>query len=270
MRSAVMWLNRPGTRWAYSVIMSMVAMWRRREPWWIRYRDDRWIHRTRRGAIPWPTAHAPHPSLWDHETVDYFCWDFVPDAGDTVVDVGAGIGTEVPTWSRLVGPGGRVVAIEAHPGSYERLVALIELNGYPVDPVHAAVTDRAGTVRISDAPNADLNTIMGSEAGFEVAASTLDEVLAATGVERIDLLKMNIEGAERLAIEGMAKMIKSTKHAVIACHDFLGKPDPESELRTRDQVRAFLVENGFTVRQRSGDGRPWVEDYLYATTADVE
>jgi hypothetical protein len=79
---------------------------------------------------------------------------------------------------------------------------------------------------------------------------------------------VNIEGAERLAIHGMAKSIKNTRHAVIACHDFLADREGRSELRTKAEVRAFLVDNDFTVLERPSDRRPWVVDYLYAYAAE--
>jgi FkbM family methyltransferase len=265
LRASLLRLNRSGTRWAYAWIMSVLATWRRRELWWVEYRDGFWLHHTRHVVIPWPDAHAPHPARWDDETLDYFCCEYIPKPGDTVVDVGAGIGSEIPTWVRLTDCNGRIIAIEAHPTSYARLAALVEVNGYNVSLVQAAVADRAGTLTISDVENVDLNTIVGVDLGPQVAALTLDDILAEEGVGRIDLLKMNIEGAERLAVRGMTASIRNTNHAVIACHDFIADAESRPELRTKDAVRRFLIDNGFTVLERTQDGRPWVADYLYAT-----
>jgi FkbM family methyltransferase len=218
-------------------------------------------------VIPWPTPHVPDGLFaeWHDVTVDYFCWAYVPQPGDTVIDVGAGIGSELPTWVTLTGRAGRVVAIEAHPTSFKRLATLTRANGYDVALVQAAVADRNGRVTISDRPEEILNTIVGADDGPQVDALTLDDILVAQGVKRIDFLKMNIEGAERLALKGMAASIKNVRHVVIACHDFLADQEGRPEMRTKDEVRAFLVDNGFAVVERPGDKRPWVSDCLYAT-----
>jgi FkbM family methyltransferase len=250
--------------------MSALTTWRRREPWWLRYRAGLWLHHTRQGVIPWPTPHVPDGLLaaWRDETLDQFCWSYTPKPGDTVVDVGAGIGSEVPTWVGLTGDAGRVIAIEAHPASYERLTALARANGYEVAMVQAAVADRSGTVTISDREDEIMNSILGEAVGPQVEARTLDDILAAHGVNQVDLLKMNIEGAEALAINGMAASIKNVKHAAIACHDFLADQERRPAMRTKAQIRSFLVENGFTVLERPGDSRPWVADCLYASAPE--
>ena len=269
LRTALRRLDRPGTRPVYAAVMSVLTTWRRRELWWLRYRGGLWLHHTRRGVIPWPTPHPPDDLLtgWRDETLDYFCWAYAPKPGDTVVDVGAGIGSEIPTWVELTGGTGRVVAIEAHPTSWKRLAALVKANDYEVALVQAAVADRNGTVTISDRAEEIMNSILGKDVGPRVEARTLDEILATHGVSQVDFLKMNIEGAERLAIAGMTKSIKTVRQAVIACHDFLADQERRPEMRTKDEIRAFLVDNGFTVLERPDDGRPWVVDCLYATAS---
>jgi len=188
-------------------------------------------------------------------------------AGDTVVDVGAGIGSELPTWVELTAPSGQVIAIEAQPTSCRRLATLVELNADDVAVVPEAVADKNGTVTISDRAEEISNTILGQPGGPTVVARTLDEILSAHDVDGVDFLKMNIEGAERIAIAGMGTSIKRVRHAVIVCHDFLADKEGRPELRTKDEVRTFLIDSGFTVRERSDDSRPWVADYLYATAS---
>jgi hypothetical protein len=76
------------------------------------------------------------------------------------------------------------------------------------------------------------------------------------GITRIDLLKMNIEGAEREAIRGVGALLANTHHVCISCHDFLGMP-------TKAEVRQFLTEHGFAVTAREDAREPWTRDYLY-------
>lgn len=203
------------------------------------------------------------PDQLHAETTDAFLWGYGPSAGDVVVDCGAGVGTELLTFCRLVGPDGLVVAIEAHPGSYARLRLFVELNDLRnVVTVHAAVSDRAGTVTISDLPNEQANSIVGVRgAGLEVAADTLDAILARAGVGAVDLLKMNIEGAEGRALAAFAESggLRKVRHAVVACHDFAG-----GEMRTLDAVRRVLEDGGFDLRMRD-DPRRGIANYVYAS-----
>ncbi|HZT15297.1 MAG TPA: FkbM family methyltransferase [Gaiellaceae bacterium] len=263
---ALRWLDRPGARSVYALAASIRETVHSKSPRWLVYRDGLWLHHTRRGVLPWPTTYlAPTLEEWDAQTLDQFCWEYVPGPGDVVVDVGAGIGSEVPTWVRRVGASGRVIAVEAHPGSFARLRALVEANHYrQVTLVHAAISAAGGTVRVTDRPNADLNTIVAADEGAPVPARTLDDVLAALGVDHVDLLKMNIEGAERLAVRGMSESIRRIRHAVVCCHDFLADRGGGDELRTRNDVRRFLAGSGFVVRERRDDPRYWIPDYLYA------
>jgi hypothetical protein len=55
-----------------------------------------------------------------------------------------------------------------------------------------------------------------------VPALDLDTFVEDNRIQSIDLLKMNIEGAEELAILGMSKSAHRIKNIAIACHDFRG------------------------------------------------
>src|SRR4051794_2822301 len=64
--------------------------------------------------------------------------------GDTVIDVGANIGSLTLPMAGLVGPQGRVVAVESHPATFNLLCAHLALNGIEhVRPFNAFVSDVA-------------------------------------------------------------------------------------------------------------------------------
>ena len=50
-----------------------------------------------------------------------YCLRYQPKPGDTVVDVGAGMGDDTLVFSRMVGPSGRVFSFEAHPDTFRCL-----------------------------------------------------------------------------------------------------------------------------------------------------
>ena len=99
---------------------------------------------------------------------------------------------------------------------------------------------------------------------IEVPARRIDTIAAELGIQRIDLLKMNIEGAEQLAIQGIGTLLDNTRHICVSCHDFLADDGGPDELRTKGFVREFLRERGFHVSTRDDAIDPWTRDYLYA------
>src|SRR5436309_804767 len=71
---------------------------------------------------------AAPPAIFTAEAREMFLYAYTPQAGETVFDIGAGIGAETLLFSRLVGRFGCVVSFEAHPRTYERLARLCEVN----------------------------------------------------------------------------------------------------------------------------------------------
>lgn len=254
-------LDARGVRWLGSLLRSVRLSVKGRRVHVVRRRRGVLTYRYPGGI--YTVRGMAGPDQLHAETTDAFLWGYRPGAGDVVVDCGAGVGTELLTFCRLVGPNGMVVAIEAHPGSYARLRLFVELNDLRnVVTVHAAVSDRAGTVTISDLPNEQANTIVAVRgAGLEAPADTLDAILARAGVEAVDLLKMNIEGAEGRALSAFAESggLGRVRHAVVACHDFAG-----AEMRTLGTVSRVLEDAGFNVRMRD-DPRRWIASYVYAS-----
>lgn len=99
-------------------------------------------------------------------------------------------------------------------------------------------------------------------------AQRIDAIAAGLGITSIDLLTMNIEGAERLAIGGLDGIIDNTRHICISSHDFLAEDGGSDQVRTKAVVREFLVDHGFRVLSRDDAEHPWTRDYLYgANTA---
>jgi len=180
------------------------------------------------------------------------------------VDVGAGTGWETLFFSRGVGISGRVISIEAHPKVFRCLSKMSAKNRLEnVTLIHAAVADREGEVRLSDSPEHEANSIIGEVSGIRVPCTTLNHIFQSLELKQVDFLKMNIEGAERLALPGMGAMLQKTKNICISCHDFLANEGGPNELRTKADVIAFLKQNGFVVSLRESDGRCNVRDYVY-------
>jgi hypothetical protein len=57
----------------------------------------------------------------------------------------------------------------------------------------------------------------------------------------------------------MEDIAPGIRHVTIACHDFIGT----EWSRSKDDVIAWLVDHGFTVRERDDAVEPWARDYVY-------
>jgi FkbM family methyltransferase len=262
-------LDRPHRRWLLVLPASLWVSASYRSPCLVYWRDGVWIHRYRGAKIPHAVVgRAAPPAVFTAEARDIFLHEYSPRAGDIVFDVGAGIGAETLLFSRLVGPSGRVVSLEAHPRTYERLARLCEVNRLEnVTALQVAAADVDGEVEISDRDH-HLQNVLVENGGIAVPSRRIDTIARELGFSRIDLLKMNIEGAERRAIKGLEGIVAGMQHVCIGCHDFLADADGPDDLRTKAVVRNFLTENGFRVTSRDEAEDPWTRDYLYGSVSE--
>lgn len=129
----------------------------------------------------------------------------------TVLDIGANIGQ----YSMLFATKARrVIAFEPVPTLAAQLRENIALNklGDTVRVVEAAVSDRNSKVAIyvADDSNSGMASLVSSTTNrtIEVEAITIDSFLTANDVDSVDLIKMDIEGAELYALRGMTMLLR--------------------------------------------------------------
>lgn len=175
--------------------------------------------------------------------------------GNIVIDLGAGTGTESIVFSEMVGSGGKVYAIEAHPETYFSLSHLTNAGGYSnITPVNLAIGDCEGEVMIEDQQAHEKNAIVTEvnkvNSGFKVKMITLDKMVEDFGIRKIDFLKVNIEGAEKYMLDGMLKSVNIIENAAISCHDFL---NPNGAPEIMNAVRDFFELHGFDVMHEPND-----------------
>jgi FkbM family methyltransferase len=143
------------------------------------------------------------------------------EAGDTVIDVGAFIGTVTVPLARKVGPGGRVVSFEPVPEHFALLVENIEQNGVAdqVTPVHALVGRESGTGGFTKA-SWEMSTATttfrpagGTEGAEQLATWRVDDWMEANAGDRrpVRLLKVDVEGMELAVLEGAAGVIDADR-----------------------------------------------------------
>ena len=264
-------LDRPGRRWLLALLGTAFVSLSRRARCRVEFRDGMWLHHYRDAVVPWVVPGGVSPKQLHDSVVDRFAYDYLPAAGDVVVDIGAGFVEEALSFSQLVGATGRVLCFEAHPRAYRGLQAMVEHNNLTnVEAFNVALVAEAQTVHISDDdPLTKGNTVVGQTTGIDVEGKRFDDLAGSLGLPRIDLIKMNIEGAELLALQGMVDSLKNTRHAFIECHDFMADRGYDEAMRTKVAVRAYLESHGFEVKGREDSERDWINDSLYATNVQI-
>jgi hypothetical protein len=95
-----------------------------------------------------------------------------------------------------------------------------------------------------------------------VTGARFDDLAAEEGIDRIDFLKMNIEGAERWALPGCEKALRRARFVCIAAHDFRAERGEGDEFRTLEFVKEFVSAAGFEIVMRD-DPRYYVPYHVH-------
>lgn len=192
---------------------------------------------------------------------------YLPKQGDIVIDVGAGTGEEMMIFSKLVGKTGKVYAFEAHPKTFEALSYNKRLNNLDnVELLNLAISDENGFIKIQDSDNSLANKVSKDvDMGFEVEAITIDSFLKDKDIKEVDFLKVNIEGAEQLLIQGMKESLGIIKNMAISCHDFRYMNEGDIFFKTKKIVTTFLEENNVKYQVRETNN-PLIDDYIYTSS----
>src|SRR5262249_55571510 len=135
-------------------------------------------------------------------------------------DCGANIGiTSLFLATRY--PRAKILSVEPHPENF----ALLKANVAQVPqilPIRACVTGTPqGAVRITADQAAWGNRIVTDARGVLVPAITMDELCNQNGLEKIDLLKLDIEGAEEQVLEN-GTFLARTEHIIVELHGHYG------------------------------------------------
>jgi len=161
-------------------------------------------------------AHLVHEELW---LAVYKCPPVAVRQGDVVVDGGAHIGT----FSRFaLGEGARkVVAFEPDPQNVECLKRNFEeeLGAGRLVVVQKALWSSSGNLDLMRGLNSAQSAVTerGHGLGEPVPATTIDEALKELKLDRVDFIKLDIEGAERQAMAGAADTLRRFAPRMVLC-----------------------------------------------------
>jgi FkbM family methyltransferase len=178
--------------------------------------------------------------------------------GMVVFDVGAGVGELTLLFSRCVGAG-QVHAFEASSRVFERLQTILNTSARPnISAHHLAVTEAEGTTRlyVYDDNHLGWNTraVRPLEAyGInvkpiaveDVAATTIDRYCERNGIDHIDLLKVDVEGAEFQVMMGADRMLREKR---IGCLTFEFGQTTFDMGNNPDEIETHLAHSGYELR----------------------
>jgi FkbM family methyltransferase len=159
-----------------------------------------------------------------HSTNAAYLNGFQPKIGDVIIDAGAYCGLTTCLFSQAVGPGGKVIAVEADPHNFGALISNIgDRRLENVIPLNAAIWREAGVLQFAAEGN------MGSavaEVGprqanlVSVEAVTLAGLCDRYGVDRVDHVKMDIEGAEYEVLLSSRDFVERFRpDFIVECHN---------------------------------------------------
>jgi FkbM family methyltransferase len=158
-------------------------------------------------------SHILRFGVWEPETAGFFyCW---LRPGMTFVDAGAHVGHHTLLASELVGAEGRVIAFEPHPLLGPVLRRNIERAGCANATLSAMALGRASGAAdliLHPCDNFGASSLQGdSQAGHRprarVEVTTLDDYLERAGAPMVDVLKLDVEGAELDVIDGASRTL---------------------------------------------------------------
>jgi len=158
----------------------------------------------------------------------------VMQKGETFVDVGANVGYySLKIAKEYSSKGVGIVAIEAHPGNYKALSKNIELNDFKcITAINKAVSDHKGIVTLYERVDSknrirsefyslsnsfihESNFVRLEGVSLEIESDTLDNILDG---RRVDVMKIDIEGAEVSALEGASSVLKRLRKIIVEVH----------------------------------------------------
>jgi FkbM family methyltransferase len=202
--------------------------------------------------------------------------------GMTFVDIGANIGYYTLVAARMVGDQGRVHAFEPNRSMRDRLEANIHRNGLRNVVVHPdAVAQSTGQLEFFNSTwdaNQGISSLLpgaGREEKQQVPSITLDDFVAGLADRRVDLIKMDIEGAEPLAIEGGRRTLGAADAPglIFEAADFPRVGDPLRALGFKIRRLHYTLEGGLELPDADAHLESLFESYeapnYFAAKADA-
>lgn len=171
-----------------------------------------------------------------------------------IFDIGAHQGIVSILLKRILAPSGTVVSIEMDKANHEACIKNCRKNGdSEIKNIHAAIGSEAGYIRSSGRSNSEV--VLKAKLPFllpKVKTVTLDELCERFGVP--DLVYMDVEGAEILAIKGANSALGQVRHWFIEMH---GDAQCAKFGGTNDDLLNFFRNGGYKIKYSPAENAPF-------------
>lgn len=154
------------------------------------------------------------------------------------LDLGANTGLVSLYFSQYL-PTADFVCVEPDPGNAVLLRRNLAFLGSRLRVVEAAIADRPGRITFDSSGASYRRRVGGTSASPVVEAMTIEQVLELCGGRAPDLVKIDIEGAERHILQGDLSWLAGTRAVLIEIHP----PVTEDALREALESQDFIVES---------------------------
>lgn len=181
-------------------------------------------------------------------------WRFVErfvQAGMTVLDLGAHHGFYSLLASKRAGPQGRVIAFEPSPREFKRLQRHVARNGCKnvrLEPMAVGSEEGVRNLFLVEGSETGCNSLRPPQVGqptrtLPVPITTLDKYLQAHAVERIDFVKIDVEGGELDVLRGAKGLLERPDRPVFLCEIHNLRTEPWGYRAS--EILAFLEAYGY-------------------------
>lgn len=151
--------------------------------------------------------------------------------GDVVLDIGGHVGTWTVPYAKYVGSSGFVYAFEPEENGFAAIKKNLALNAIGnAKVVQAAIAESNSRMKFYVRPDKDTHSLFGKTSApspsgvqheYEVDVHSIDSLLDTHAIRQPDFIKLDVEGAELLALEGMKRTLLNARAVFVECHDAL-------------------------------------------------
>ena len=177
-----------------------------------------------------------------------------------MVDLGIGYGEEA-VFLKSHSPEVKYLGVEAQPVIYECVSNTFDGLGGNFNTSPFCITNESNVKFVSRYSYAHVGSV--PEGYIEIPTLSWSAFLRRYHIHQIDLLKMNIEGAEKQLMESIEDF-SLIKRCIVSCHDFRAKEGAGDFFRTKKDVIHTLEENGCKI-ETFDYGLGWSDDWIFAS-----
>lgn len=157
-------------------------------------------------------------NVYEPEQTSFFLAACEP--GSVFLDIGANSGYYTALFLSHAGPGGRAIALEPDPECFELLQRTVQANGGTnTTCLQVAASDVRGTARLyRNGQNRGDNRLYWHDmatSACEVRVNKVDSVLAQLQIPEVNLIKMDVQGFEAVALRGMQDTLDRSARLII-------------------------------------------------------